>query len=168
MLRLMGCLRVAVLLLNGCESPPLTGGSQVNANDPPDGSIRMAAPDLSFELSDADRARVRQDFDPDALEGLLQLIEPEHRPDMLARFVYYEGVVPERYRGNLVYMNDPILQAELEKVWQPYWRSWPTEALRAADQSPVPGRAAALSAREEAESLISRPREGNDPAPDTE
>jgi hypothetical protein len=80
-------------------------------------SFSLDAPDESFRLDAAERANINPMYDPDALEHLLQRVQPDQRMEILAHF-QNEPVDGER-RGLLVEILDPELDPLLDAVWTP-------------------------------------------------
>ena len=87
-------------------------------------------PDLSYHLGADDRARVRPEFDADALERLLRYLPAADRRAILPAFLYAvpsgEGGPESRNTSfSVVGVTDPVLSALLEEVWLPFWRTAP-------------------------------------------
>jgi hypothetical protein len=109
-------------------------------------SISLNTPDESFRLDAAARANIRDIYDPDALERLLQLVHPDHRMDILASFQMkpFDG----EYRGLLVEILDPELDPLLDAVWAPLWKNATDEELEANIYG-MRGRATVMKQRKE-------------------
>ena len=67
------------------------------------------------------------------------MVRPEWRREVLAAF-QYSG--PNQPVANLVQLDDPVLQSELEKVWAPHWAHYTLDGIR-RELAPFPGKAAA-------------------------
>jgi hypothetical protein len=104
-------------------------------------SIRSKSQDFSHMLSAQQRARVREEFDPRALEVFLQWIDSSIREEFLGAFQYQDSPGEGRY---LTGVDDPFLQDLLEEVWVPYWRSYPTEGEILREAATFPGREKAI------------------------
>ena len=87
--------------------------------------------DDSFRLDDLTRSRVAPDYDADALERLLQALEPKARALVLEEFLRADyRTPPSAHEGSwrtLVGFTDPKLSALLAEVWQPFWTRQPAE-----------------------------------------
>ena len=129
---LLVVLVVGVLL--ECTEPVSDRRSERSASH-----LRLAVPDTAYKLSAVERLNVRADFDVDGLEKLLQMLRPESRPEAL-KALQYSG--PSHAVVNLVELDDPVLQAELEKVWAPHWTNYTLEGIR-HELAPFPGKSAA-------------------------
>jgi hypothetical protein len=106
--------------------------------------------DHSFKLDTATRARIAPHLDSDALERLLQHVEPEARPISLDWFLLPEFRSAAQERNTwftIVGVTDPVLNQLLAEVWQPYWGAQPQEVLEDPD-SPYPGRELARRRRQ--------------------
>jgi hypothetical protein len=106
-------------------------------------SIRLPVPDAEFHLSASERARVRQGFDPDALERLLANVEPVVRPMILQSF---QQPKPGEPADNVVRMGDPSLQPLLDEVWAPMWDLFSSDAIE-KETKDFPGREIARQRR---------------------
>ena len=135
------------VLLTGCES----GNPNSLMTSPAPRSARLAQPDATYRLSQADRAKVKEFFDAEALERLLQMVEPEFRKELLPWFQN----TGER-RGMVTSFPDPVLQAALNEVWVPWWDMYTLEELD-KERSHIPGRDAARRRK------IERQQRGNGP-----
>lgn len=135
------------LLIVGCES----GNPNSLMTTPAPHSIRLAQPDATYRLSPADRAKLIDFYDADALERLLQMVEPDARARMLPMFQR-----SDQRRGMITKLDDPALQGVLEEVWAPYWDDLPADALE-DEEGGVPGREIARRRR------LERQRQGGKP-----
>lgn len=108
--------------------------------------------DESFRLDAVTRDRIAPGFDIDALERLLQHLDPTSRT-----FVLDEFLLPQ-YRANapgpgqwrvLKGFTDPVLNDLLAEVWQPFWDTQSDEML-AEPGSQYPGQELARRRRESA------------------
>jgi len=124
--------------LGGCDQPH----REIMAPQNPR-SIRLAAPDATFHLTESERAQLRPGFDADALESLLAHVRPEVRPTILSSFVQPP---PGEPAGVLVKMGDPALQPLLDAVWAPMWELMPRDAIDREDKD-FPGRELARQRR---------------------
>ena len=106
-------------------------------------SFRLPVPDPDFHLSASERARVRQGFDPDALERLLANLEPAVRPMILHSFQLPK---PGEPADNVMRMGDPSLQPLLDEVWAPMWDLFPPDAID-KETKDFPGREIARQRR---------------------
>jgi hypothetical protein len=101
------------------------------------------APDPNYHIAAADRARIPQDFDADALETLLQHMPAESRPSILKQFVP-EIQIAVRVAGPdgkeewhlpdqniLTGFSNPVHQEMLERVWAPKWANKSLRELEA-------------------------------------
>jgi hypothetical protein len=97
--------------------------------------------DETFRLDAATRAHIAPGFDVDALERLLQHLEPVERPIVLDGFVLPEyGVyapAPNTW-WTLKSFTSPALNEFLAEVWQPFWDTQPDDVLAEPD-SQYPG-----------------------------
>ena len=97
--------------------------------------------DETFRLDATTRARISPGFDVDALERLLQHLEPLGRPVVLDGFLLPEYRVsapaPNTW-WTLKGFTNPALNELLAEVWQPFWDTQPDEMLAEPD-SPYPG-----------------------------
>lgn len=107
-------------------------------------SISLNTPDPSFRLDAAERANIGEMYDPDALERLLALVQPDKRAEILAHFQIQPA--DGQRRGFLVELLDPRLQPLLDAVWAPLWRNATDEEIDANIYG-LPGRAAAKRQR---------------------
>jgi hypothetical protein len=89
--------------------------------------LALRRPEVSFRLSDAERAKVAAGFDVGALERLLGMIRPDMREEVLRHF--QPGEPGDRKRGALTEFTEPALQVVLEEVWAPMWEDAPDQAL---------------------------------------
>lgn len=94
--------------------------------------LRLAMPDPSFRLSLEERAKVRPEFDADALERLLGMIHPDLRREIMRNFIAVkpEELDPGERIGWITELYDPAtgqidsqLQAVLEEVYAPLWET---------------------------------------------
>lgn len=140
------------VLASGCEP----GTQSQIMSSPPLKPLRLATPDPSFRLSPEDRARVRSNFDADALERLMGMIHPDLRRQILRNFLLLEphelepgerqGWVTELY-DPFTGQVDPVLQAVLEDVYAPLWDEVSDEALNTSHSYFYPGRERAKQRR---------------------
>jgi hypothetical protein len=109
-------------------------------------SISLATPDESFRLDAAERANISPMYDPDALEHLLRLVQPEHRMEILAGFQIepFDG----KRRGFIVEIFDPKLDPLLDPVYAPMWQNATDEEVE-ADIYGMRGRATVMKQRQE-------------------
>ena len=94
----------------------------------------------AFSLSPSQRERVSaRQFDPDALERLLQRHPPEARLGLLRSFAGGEGDAGKALPPGentlpdvavLTSISDPELQGILEEVWAPRWEGLALEELQ--------------------------------------
>jgi len=140
------------LTLTGCERLPPTETAPMPV------SISLDMPDQSFRLDAAERANIRDIYDPNALERLLRLVHPDHRMDILASFQIepFDG----EHRGLLVEILDPKLDPLLDAVWAPMWKNATDEELEANIYG-MRGRATVMKQRQEV-----RTRRHGDPEPE--
>jgi len=98
--------------------------------------------DKTFCLDPATRGHVAPGFDVDALERLLQHLEP------LSRALALDGFLLPEYRAYppapntwsmLKGFTDPVLNDLLAEVWQPWWDTQP-DGMLADPSSHYPGR----------------------------
>lgn len=111
--------------------------------------LALDAPEEGFRLPDAERRKVRSEFDMDALERLLASIRPEMRRRVLRNF---QALAPEELDvgerpGWITAFEDPRLTAMLEEVYQPAWDRLPDAALDEPDAYLYPGRELARKRR---------------------
>lgn len=138
--RMLPLLVLPLLASAACE--PTRSGLVMSG--PSSEILRLPEPDRSFRLARAERAKVMEFFDVDALERLLSMVKPELRAEMLTFFQYRDSAAP---RGLIMHLNDPQLQAVLEEVWAPHWDGLPDDAIE-KETEPVPGREIARQRRE--------------------
>jgi hypothetical protein len=109
--------------------------------------------DDSFRLDDITRTHVAPDYDAEALERLLQALEPQARALVLEEFLRPEYRTPllanESTWRTLVGFTDPKLNELLAEVWQPFWTRQPAEVW-ADPYCHYPGRELARQRRERA------------------
>lgn len=145
---------VACLLLFACNG---LNGDSTMAPDPknrdtsqPNYKLRLPAPDLSFRLTDAERATVQPQFDVDALERLLGMMQPSERAYVLGSFQVQTG---DSRRGGMTHIGDPELQRALARVWRPVWEKMPLNVLMNDPSiAHFPGVREARASRSQAES----------------
>jgi hypothetical protein len=105
--------------------------------------------DPEFRLTAELRAHVAPEFDCDALERLLQHVDPVTRAYLLDLFLLPEHrsvpPVPNQFT-TLVGSTDERFNALLAEVWQPFWLDKPDEMLDDPD-SRYPGRELARERR---------------------
>lgn len=108
--------------------------------------LRLRVADQGYDLTPADRAKMRPGFDLEALQNLLRAVRPDMRAEILAHFQFsQDGVL----RGNLVQFHDAELQPLLEEVWAPMWDELKaTEADIIENTYGFPGRQIAIQRRE--------------------
>lgn len=139
--RLLSLAIAGCLALTGCEPLPPTGTAPVPV------SISLDTPDESFRLSQAERANISPAmYDADALERLLQRVQPEHRMEILAHF-QIEPFDGER-RGFIDEIFDPVLDPLLDPVYAPMWQHATDEEVE-ADIYGLRGRATVMKQRQE-------------------
>lgn len=128
------------LALTGCEPLPPTETA------PTPVSISLDTPDESFRLDAAERANINPMYDPDALDRLLQLVQPEHRMEILAHFQIepFDG----KRRGFIGEIFDPKLDPLLDPVYAPMWKNATDEEVE-ADIYGLRGRATVMKQRQE-------------------
>jgi hypothetical protein len=128
------------LTLTGCEPLPPTETAPMPV------SISLNTPDESFRLDATERANLGEMYDPDALEHLLQWVQPEHRMEILAHFQIepFDG----KRRGFLDEIFDPKLDCLLDAVFAPMWQNATDEQLE-ADIYGLRGRATVIKERQE-------------------
>lgn len=139
--RLLPLSLAGYLTLTGCERLPPTGTAPMPV------SISLDTPDESFRLDAAERANINDYmYDADALERLLQLVDPDQRMDILAHFQIepWDG----QRRGLLVEIFDPKLDALLDAVWVPMWKNATDEEVEANIYG-MRGRATVMKQRQE-------------------
>jgi hypothetical protein len=109
-------------------------------------SFSLETPDESFRLGAAERANIGGDYDPDALERLLQLVHPDHRMDVLANFQIqpFDG----RKRPYFIEILDPKVQPLLDPVYAPVWQNATDEEIEANIYG-LPGRETVKQQRRE-------------------
>lgn len=83
--------------------------------------------DPNFHLTPEQRARVRPDFDVNALERLLSMMPAAGRDTLLTFFVRRPPGQPQPL---LVEMNEPGLQQVLDEVYAPHYEALSDEELR--------------------------------------
>jgi hypothetical protein len=116
----------------------------------PNYRLRLPVADLSFRLTDAERATVQPQFDVDALERLLGMMQPSERQYVLSTFQMQTG---DSRTGGLTHIGDPELQRALARVWRPVWDKMPLEALMSDPSiTHFPGVREARVSRSQAES----------------
>lgn len=129
---------VLVLAVSTMACEHASGGPMSAPGGP---SSRTYRPDPGYQMSYADRDKVMNIFDVNALQRLISMLPPEHRAEVLSHFQYPDGdAAPPPPK--LVSFDDPSLQAVLEEVWVPYWFTLPPSALHT--NSRIPGRQLAL------------------------
>lgn len=128
------------LMLTGCEPLPPTETA------PNPVSISLDKPDESFHLGPAERANISPMYDPDALEHLLRLVQPEHRMEILAHFQIepFDG----QRRGFLAEIFDRRLDPLLDPVYAPMWQNATDEEVE-ADIYGLRGRTTVMKQRRE-------------------
>lgn len=142
-------------VVSGCAMP-----ADTPRNDAPGDAFELPTSDVSFRISADDLRSIRPAFDPNALEQLLQRINPAYRAELLSEFTFgsqggagssQELVVPASGRvervGFTTSLASPNLDALLARVWSPYWATVSDADLQATIQSPVPGLAEARTTR---------------------
>lgn len=105
--------------------------------------------DETFRLDPTTRAHIAPGFDVDALERLLQRVEPLGRPMVLDGFLLpeYRVYAPAPNTSwTLKGFTNPVLNEILAEVWQPFWDRQPTETLADPDCQ-YPGQALARRRR---------------------
>jgi hypothetical protein len=129
---------VPTVALAGCDQrrPQL-------ATAPTLASFTVGVPGASFRLTPAERASILPEFDADALERLLAMVPPEARPRLLSGF---QAPAPGERAGFVVRLGHPALQAQLEKVWAPFWESYSDKQMD-EEVGYLPGRSAAKALR---------------------
>lgn len=110
---------------------------------PPPPEFLLPEPDAAYRLSAAERAKVRPEFDADALERLLAAVVPEVRPMLLRGFQWPEAGQPV---SHIVKRGDASLTPLLDEVWAPYWDLLPEEMINLEDKD-FPGRELARERR---------------------
>jgi hypothetical protein len=109
-------------------------------------SFSLETPDESFRLDAAARVNIGADYDPAALERLLQLVHPEYRMDILANFQIrpFDG----RKRPYFIEILDPKVQPLLDPVYAPAWKNATDEEIEANIYG-LPGRETVMKQRQE-------------------
>lgn len=141
------------VLVRACSSDYDEGASGLRA------TRRSHPMEPAFSLSASQRERVSaRQFDPDALERLLQRHPPDTRLGLLRSFVGEEGDAGKASPSGvntlpdvavLASISDPELQGRLEDVWAPRWRGLSLEELQ-RKPADLPGiRMAILGAQRE-------------------
>lgn len=112
--------------------------------------LQLAAREVGFRLTPSDRAKIREEFDADALERLLSMIRPEMRRKILRHFqvIHPSEVEPGENLGWITEFTEPQLTAVLEEVYQPAWDQLPDEALDRPGYTYYPGRELARQRRD--------------------
>lgn len=110
------------------------------------GSLHLNQPDTTYRLSTAARSRVLPIFDVEAVERLLQHAKPELRAHFLALLSRQEERSSFHW-SHLKQINDPVLHAILEEVYQPFWRTLPDDAFTDLSMDAYPGRMLAAKRR---------------------
>lgn len=106
--------------------------------------------DPDFHLTPEQRARVRPDFDLEALERLVSVIPAAAREDFLRLF---RRTQPGEPAPLLLDLEEPELQEMLDAVFAPRWEAYSDEELIAASSpahmvgSAVPGRTTVMRRR---------------------
>lgn len=131
-------LAASAFVLIGCDQPR----SQL-ATAPALAAFTVGVPDASFRLTPGQRASVLPSFDADELERLLAMVPPEVRPTLLSRF---QPPRPGERPRLLVRLGHPALQAQLEKVWAPYWAGYSDQEID-REVEYLPGRQVAKALR---------------------
>ena len=113
--------------------------------------MAIPAPDPTYHIDAAARARLQRGVDPDALERLLQCFPAESRASHLDMFsdrvvVDADGRVADV--TVLTRISNPGMQNLLEEVWQPFWSSFSDAELEQELGGP-PGRELARRRRAE-------------------
>jgi hypothetical protein len=140
-----------LFLLGGCE------------HSPPVGVVHVPPP-ASASLSPEARALLRESIDLEAMDRLLNTLEPEDGAQFLEAFQGAESAASGRAdmetRGVSVtiWYADPERQHLLEHVWAPFWSQLPPAVL--LDPSyPLPGRTLAAARRADSAAVARRGRE---------
>jgi hypothetical protein len=109
-------------------------------------SFSLETPDESFRLDAAERANIGDDYDPDALERLLQAVHPDYRMDVLANFQIqpFDG----RKRPYFIEILDPKVKLLLDPVYAPAWKNATDEEIEANIYG-LPGRETVKQQRRE-------------------
>lgn len=93
------------------------------------------AADRPIRLPDAQRRRIAENFDPDAVEQIANLLPAEERRHFLRSFGGVPGEAPapatreQQDFAVLVRHSDPRIQALIEQMWAPWWDHEPAAAL---------------------------------------
>lgn len=142
------CFGIAVVVVvTACDLP-----RRGSVTAPPLTAFTIGVPDPSFRLNAEERALVLAIFDADALETLLAMVPPDVRPTLLSRF--QQSRDGERPRLVMA-LGHPGLQAQLEKVWAPYWSDYTDQQID-NEVAYIPGRAIARALRRKGQPLAPR------------
>lgn len=133
---------VGVLLLLGSSACDKRAGAPITA--PSTSGFSIGVPDSSFRLTPAERHSIMEGFDSDAVERLVSMVPPEARATILSRFQHPAPGQPARL---LVRLGHPALQAELERVWAPFWSKHSASEMD-SEVRYLPGRAEAKRLRQ--------------------
>lgn len=91
--------------------------------------------DHPIRLTDGRRRRIAENFDPDAVEQIANLLPVEERRHFLRSFGGVPGEAPapatreQQDFAVLVRHSDPKIEALIEQMWTPWWDHEPAAAL---------------------------------------
>ena len=96
-------------------------------------------PDLTFRLSADQRAKLVPNIDGDAVEKLLQHVEPDGRDHFLAMFTRPEPGKNQAFQVVGSVGGDSTMNDLLEQIYAPTWIAWGADEIEHSD-SRLPGR----------------------------